>query len=196
VNVKGIVMNAAGKQSVQDPLVQIGSTAPAPLVERSPVLHHDPVCVGVRVTGGHPLAQAIFSGTKERGISPVKTADFESITGTGGRGIVNGRNVLFGNRALLEEFHIPITDQLSKTEELRSARQTVMFVAVDGKAAGLVGVADPVKASTPEAVALLHKEGRLITLGAFMKEFAAANAFLLRGVARYSVGNAGTARPV
>ncbi len=119
----------------------------------------------VEQASGHPLAQAILSGTKERGISPLKTADFESITGKGVRGIVNGRNVLFGNRALLEQFHIPVNGQLSKAEELRAAGQTVMFVAVDGKAVGLVGVTDPVKASTPEAVTLLHKEGiRIIML--------------------------------
>jgi Cu+-exporting ATPase len=113
----------------------------------------------------HPLAQAILSGARERGISPAKTTDFESITGKGVRGIVNGRNVLFGNRALLEQFHIPVNNQLSKAEELRSAGQTVMFVALGGNVAALVGVADPVKASTPEAVALLQKEGiRIIML--------------------------------
>jgi Cu+-exporting ATPase len=139
------------------------SVAPQPAVTSEQELLQ--LVASVEQASEHPLAQAILSGTKERGISPLKTADFESITGKGVRGIVDGRNVLFGNRALLEEFHIPIADQLSKAEELRSAGQTVMFVAVDGKAAGLVGVADPVKASTPEAVALLHKEGiRVIML--------------------------------
>ncbi|HXJ39558.1 MAG TPA: heavy metal translocating P-type ATPase, partial [Bryobacteraceae bacterium] len=71
----------------------------------------------------HPLAQAILSGTRDRGISPANTTDFESITGKGVRGIVNGHNVLFGNRALLEQFHIPVHHQLSKAEELRSAGQ-------------------------------------------------------------------------
>lgn len=107
----------------------------------------------------HPLAQAIVSGARERGISPAKATDFESITGKGVRGIVNGRSVLFGNRALLEQFQIPVEHQLSKAEQLLVGGGAVMFVAIDGRLAGLVGVADPVKASTPEAVALLHKEG-------------------------------------
>jgi Cu+-exporting ATPase len=139
------------------------SVAPQPAVTSEQELLQ--LVASVDQASEHPLAQAILSGTKEHGISPVKITDFGSITGKGVQGIVNGRNVLFGNRALLEEFHIPIADQLSKAEELRSAGQTAMFVAVDGKAAGLMGVADPVKASTPEAVTLLHKEGiRIIML--------------------------------
>lgn len=107
----------------------------------------------------HPLAQAILSGLKERGIEPQKTESFESLTGKGVRGVVNGRSVLFGNRGLMDAYKVDIAGQLGKAEELRSAGQTVMFAAIDGKAAGLVGVADPVKPSTPEAVASLHKEG-------------------------------------
>ena len=113
---------------------------------------------GLEQASEHPLAQAILSGAKERDISPGLARDFESITGKGIRGIVNGRNVLFGNRALLEDFEISLDSQLSTAEDLRARGQTVMFIAIDGKAAGLLGVADPLKASTPEAVALLHKE--------------------------------------
>jgi len=81
------------------------SVAPQPAVTSEQELLQ--LVASVEQASEHPLAQAILSGTKEHGISPVKTADFESITGKGVRGIVNGRNVLFGNRALLEEFHIP-----------------------------------------------------------------------------------------
>jgi Cu+-exporting ATPase len=106
----------------------------------------------------HPLAHAIVAGAKERGIALSKTSKFESITGKGVRGVVDGRSVTLGNRAVLEQFHIPVDELSGKAEALRAEGQTVMFVAVDGRPAGLVGVADPIKPTTPEAVALLHRE--------------------------------------
>jgi Cu+-exporting ATPase len=106
----------------------------------------------------HPLAHAIVAGAKERGLVPPKTTEFESITGKGVRGLVDGRNVALGNRALLEHLKIPADELSGKAEELRKDGQTVIFVAVDGKPAGLVGVADSIKSTTPEAVKLLHRE--------------------------------------
>ncbi|HLH02797.1 MAG TPA: copper-translocating P-type ATPase [Bryobacteraceae bacterium] len=112
----------------------------------------------------HPLAHAILTGAKERGLTLPKAADFESITGKGIRGVVEGHNVLLGNRALLEQFNIPAEELSAKAEALRGDGQTVMFVAVDGKPAGLVAVADPIKPTTPEAVALLHRENVRINM--------------------------------
>jgi Cu+-exporting ATPase len=112
----------------------------------------------------HPLAQAIIVGVKEKGLVLPKPTDFESITGKGIRGVVDGRNVVLGNRALLEQLNIPADELSAKAEELRAEGQTVMFVAVDGRPAGLVGVADPIKSTTPEAVALLHREKVRITM--------------------------------
>jgi P-type Cu+ transporter len=108
----------------------------------------------------HPLAGAILAGAKERGIALEKARDFQSITGKGVSGIVIGKKVLVGNRALLEN----ASDLAERAELLREEGQSVMFVAIDGQAAGLIGVADPIKASTAEAVEFLHRERVRITM--------------------------------
>jgi Cu+-exporting ATPase len=107
----------------------------------------------------HPLAAAIVAGAEERGTSIAAAQDFRSITGKGVVGTVDGQTVALGNRALLDELQIEAGTLLEHAEELRRQGQTVMFVAVNGKAVGLLGVADPIKASTPEAVRMLHEEG-------------------------------------
>ncbi len=106
----------------------------------------------------HPLAAAIVSGAQERGIEVVSTQSFESITGKGVKGQVDGRSVALGNRALLDDLGIDPGELVEQAEKFRADGQTVMFVAIDGKAAGLVGVADPIKESTPEAIKQLHEE--------------------------------------
>jgi Cu+-exporting ATPase len=119
---------------------------------------------GVEQASEHPLAQAILSGAKERDVSPAKASQFEAIPGKGVRGVVHGRAVLFGNRGLMEQFGVRIDALLPRADELREHGQTAMFVAVDGEPAGLVAVADAVKASTPEAIAVLHKYGIRIVM--------------------------------
>jgi len=106
----------------------------------------------------HPLAEAIVGGAKERGVTPVDVKDFSSVTGKGVKGRVDGHHILLGNHKLLEEEGIEAGELVSRAENMRSEGQTVMFVAVDGKAAGLIGVADPVKETTPEAIDQLHRE--------------------------------------
>jgi Cu+-exporting ATPase len=113
----------------------------------------------------HPLAAAIVAGANERGITLAEAQDFRSLTGKGVTGTVDGQPVALGNRALLEELHIDAGDLSGRAEELRRDGQTAMFVAVGGKAAGLVGVADPIKESAVEAIDLLHRDGmRLMML--------------------------------
>ncbi len=112
----------------------------------------------------HPLADAIVAGAKERQLSLAKVRQFESITGKGVRGAVEGHTVLLGNRGLLESFHIAADQLASEAEKLRSDGQTVMLVAIDGQPAGLIGVADPIKSTSSEAVALLHREGVRISM--------------------------------
>jgi Cu+-exporting ATPase len=107
----------------------------------------------------HPLAQAIASGTEQRGISLLKVEAFQSLTGKGVRGFVDGRDVAIGNTALLSELSIDARSLIERADELRRHGQTVVFVAIGGKAAGLLGVTDPIKESTPEAIDLLHKDG-------------------------------------
>jgi P-type Cu+ transporter len=118
----------------------------------------------VEQSSEHPLAGAIVAGAKDRGVVLEKTTDFRSITGKGVTGTVAGRIVLLGNRKLLEDSGIRIDQLSARAEQLRAEGQSVMFVAVDGQPAGLIGVADPIKASTPEAVKLLHREGVRITM--------------------------------
>ena len=107
----------------------------------------------------HPLAGAIVAGAKERGLELAKTDNFRSVTGKGVIGTVEGRTVGVGNAKLLEELSVDSQPLVKRAEELRQQGQTVMLVAVSGRAAGLVGVADPIKPSTPEAIQLLHAEG-------------------------------------
>ena len=107
----------------------------------------------------HPLAAAIVSGAEERGIELSEAKAFESLTGKGVAGEVNGHKVSIGNQALLLEFGLTSADLGEKAEALRLDGQTVMFVIVDGAVAGLVSVADPIKATTAEAIKQLHDEG-------------------------------------
>lgn len=112
----------------------------------------------------HPLAAAIVNGSKERGVDLGEATGFESVTGKGVRGQVDSRAVALGNLALMTELEIELGGLAEKAEALRVEGQTVMFVAVDGKLAGLVGVADPIKESTPEAIRALHQEGIRIVM--------------------------------
>ncbi len=112
----------------------------------------------------HPIAAAIVKGSEDRGVQPGSATGFESVTGKGVRGKVEGRAVALGNRALMADLGVEIGSFAARTEALRSEGQTVMFVAVEGRLAGLLGVADPVKESTPEAVRALHGEGIRIVM--------------------------------
>ena len=107
----------------------------------------------------HPLAAAIVKGAQERDIKLTAVNEFRSITGKGVTGSVEGRSVALGNLKLFEELHIDAGDMSARADTLRSDGQTVMLLAIDGKPAGLIGVADPVKASTPDAIRALHDEG-------------------------------------
>ncbi len=107
----------------------------------------------------HPLAAAVVKGAEQRGAVLTAVQGFRSVTGKGVTGQVAGSEVALGNRALLESLGVDAGPLSARAEVLRREGQTVMFVAVDGKPAGLLGVADPIKASTPEALAALHREG-------------------------------------
>jgi len=112
----------------------------------------------------HPLAAAIVKGAEERDVDLVEAQDFEYVTGKGVSGRVDGRRVALGNVKLLQDLGIDAGKLPEEAELLRADGQTVMFVAVDGQAAGLVGVADPIKKTTPEAIAALHEEGLRIVM--------------------------------
>ena len=141
-----------------------------------------PQVVALRATGGydestilalgssleqaseHPLAAAIVAGARHRGLAARPVTDFASVPGQGVRGTVAGRSVAIGNRRLLADAGIDLADLERAADELRTDGATVMFVAIDGRAAGLIGVADPVKSSTPSALASLAKDGVRIVM--------------------------------
>jgi len=117
-----------------------------------------------RAVGEHPLAAAIVAGAQSRGLSLVDTQAFASMTGKGVMGRVDGRQVTLGNRALFAELGIGLGELIQQAEVPRGEGQTVMFVAFNGQPAGLLGVADPVKPSTPEAIRLLREDGIQIVM--------------------------------
>jgi Cu+-exporting ATPase len=112
----------------------------------------------------HPLAAAIVDGAEARGLKPAAAEDFQSVTGKGVVARVDGHVVALGNVALMRQLDIDAGAVLARADELRSEGQTVMFVARDGRLIGLVGVADPIKESTPEALEQLRREGLTIVM--------------------------------
>ncbi len=112
----------------------------------------------------HPLAAAIVKGARDRGIAVPSASAFESRTGRGVTGIVDGRQVLLGNAALLAEAGVDHAPLGGNADALRREGETLMFVAVDGQPAGLLGVADPIKGSTAEALRELKGEGLRIVM--------------------------------
>jgi P-type Cu+ transporter len=114
---------------------------------------------GLEQASEHPLAAAIVRGARERGITPARAESFESRTGSGVVGRLEGHVVVLGNTRLLEEHGVNIGPLAARAEAPRGAGATVLFAAVDGKPAGLLAVADPIKQSTSQAVAELRKEG-------------------------------------
>ena len=112
----------------------------------------------------HPLAAAIVSGAAERGVQLAATEAFESVTGKGVRGRIEGHDVALGNRRLMEDLGVDVNALTNDADASRGEGQTVMFVAVNGQPAGFIGVADPIKDTTPEAIRQLHDEGLRIVM--------------------------------
>jgi len=123
----------------------------------------------------HPLAAAIVKAAKDRGLGLKPVTDFASITGRGVRGTVDGQSVSIGNRQLMADVGIDLGSLEARAEALRGDGSTVMFVGIDGRLAGLIAVADPIKASTPAALASLVADGvRIVMLTGDNRTTAAA----------------------
>jgi P-type Cu+ transporter len=122
------------------------------------------LAAGLERASEHPLAAAVVGGANERGIRVADVSDFESSTGRGVTGTVNGRKVLVGNTKLLADAGIDPSTFEPHTEPLRREAQTPLFVAVDGRAAGVLGVSDPIKPSAIETVAALHSAGLRVVM--------------------------------
>jgi Cu+-exporting ATPase len=112
----------------------------------------------------HPLAAAIGRGAEEKNTGLTKVEDFTSMTGKGVWGRVDGKNAALGNQVLMADLQVDISGILAQSEVLRAEGKTVMFLALEGKAAGLLGVEDPIKGSAPEAIKALHAEGIKIVM--------------------------------
>jgi Cu+-exporting ATPase len=119
---------------------------------------------GLERASEHPLAEAIVRGAEEKGIGMAPVNGFQSVTGKGVTGEVDGKKVAVGNAKLLEDLGIDAGNLALQAEKQRADGQTVMWISINGKPAGLIGVADPIKGSTPEAVRMLHAEGIRIVM--------------------------------
>ena len=117
------------------------------------------LAASVEKVSEHPLAAAIVAGAKERAVTLAPVEGFDSLTGQGVRGEVNGRLVLAGSQRFLEQAGIDVMRLAERAHGLREQGQSVLLVAVDGGAAGLIGVVDPIKATTAQAVRILQSEG-------------------------------------
>jgi Cu+-exporting ATPase len=113
----------------------------------------------------HPLAAALVAGAQDRGVELGEAREFRSLTGEGVTGLVDGKSVALGDGKLFARLKIPLGTLVAKADELRRDGQVITFIAVDGRACGLLGVTDAIKPSAPEALRALHAEGlRLVML--------------------------------
>jgi len=122
------------------------------------------VAAGLERASEHPLASAVLAAARERQVAPLRVERFRALPGRGVTAVIDGRAVALGNAALLAELGVDPGPHAARADELRRTGQTVVFVVAAGRVAGLLGVADPVKASTPEAIGALHAEGLRIVM--------------------------------
>jgi Cu+-exporting ATPase len=123
------------------------------------------LAASVEQASEHPLAAAIVNAAKARDIALTKVMGFDSPTGKGAIGMVERKRIALGNAKFLSELNIPVTELAAGAEALRSEGATAIFMAVNGKAAGVFGISDPIKASTPAALSALRAKGiRIIML--------------------------------
>lgn len=122
------------------------------------------LAASLEIGSEHPLAAAIVQGAEELGLKLVAPEQFESVTGKGVTGVVEGKRVALGNAGLMSDLVINLTKHAAHLDELRSAGQTIMHLVVDGQFAGIIGVADRIKATTPEALRALRKAGLKIIM--------------------------------
>jgi Cu+-exporting ATPase len=149
-----LVIDKTGTLTVGKPkLIEV---LPIKGFDEKSVLHF---AASLEIGSEHPLAAAIVAGANEKGVVLSQVKSFKSITGKGVIGKIDRHNAALGNRRLFDDLSINIGELSDKAEVMRHDGQTVMYLAVDGKAVGLLSMADPIKETTPEAVKQLHDEG-------------------------------------
>src|SRR5918994_947806 len=139
----------------------LATVAPQPGFTREDLLR---LVASLEKVSEHPLATASVRGAEEQGIATVDVANFRSVTGKGVLGTVGGRQVAVGTLQLLSDLGADASSLATAANDLRTRGETVMFVAVDGAAAGLISVADPGKATTADAIRALHDEGLRVVM--------------------------------
>jgi Cu+-exporting ATPase len=122
------------------------------------------LAAGLERGSEHSLAEAVVTGAEDRGVEPAETSDFQSVTGKGVAGRAGGHDLLLGNAALMDDHDVDLGPLAEEADRLRADGRTVMFLAVDGEAAGVLAVADPIKETTQEAIDLLRDDGVEIVL--------------------------------
>ena len=140
---------------------RVTSVLPAPGVDEAHVLE---IAAGLECASEHPLAAAILAAAKDRGIEIGTATDFRSLTGKGITGHIGENTAALGNRALLADLQIPLGPLDDHAKPLEAEGQTAMFVATGGKAIGAIGVSDPIKPTTAEAIDRLHRDGIRIVM--------------------------------
>ena len=136
----------------------------------------------------HPLATAVLRGAEQKGLKPNKVEDFEAVAGQGVKGHIAGRIAGLGNARLMESFGIQVSPLAKAADARRKQGETVMYLAVDGKLAGLVAVADPIKPSAAEAIAKLHSLGLKIIMATGDNEATAKAAAARLGIDEIRAG--------
>ncbi len=135
---------------------RVVAVAPAPGFTEDELLR---LAAGLERSSGHPLAAAIVAAAKEKGLGLAEARDFDSPSGKGVVGNIEGRALAIGNQRFLDELGVDASPLAARAETMRSDGATAVFVAVDGRAAGVIAVADPIKATTPDAVRTLLAQG-------------------------------------
>jgi len=123
------------------------------------------IAASIEESSEHPLARCVVDYAKEKGYALAPVVGFESVTSAGVKGKINGKAVLLGKRKFIQDNGISLFEELNKqSEEFQGKAQTVVWVAVDGQVAGMLGISDPIKKTTPEAINALHKMGLKVVL--------------------------------
>ena len=156
-----LIVDKTGTLTEGKPRVRTVSAAPGGDVDEDELLR---LAAGVERPSEHPLATAIIAEADARGVPSVVATDFASETGSGVTGSVDRRRVVVGNASFVEAQGIAVGDLPVVANEARGRGETVVLIAVDGRPAGVIGVVDPIKASTPEALAMLRREGLRIVM--------------------------------
>lgn len=123
------------------------------------------VAASIEQSSEHPLARSVVDCAREKGYVPAPVDDFQSVTGGGVKGKINGKEILLGKQKFIEDNGVVLSEELKrKSDELQERAETVIWVAADRQIAGILGISDPIKKTTPDAIGALHKMGLKIVM--------------------------------